>query len=165
MFLLTNILRKMVIFDLRMKNGIRIASVSLHAKEEETKFPIRINLKYNLQIFVFFHRLYEQGPQNMTLLYTRSQNLSIPSFLSTIHGVYLNKCVSRLHPWLSLSESLPGGQFVMQHSPSLIQSGLWIYLRPLNLTHLTLLTNEGREVGRTVRSPSSSVFPNPISLC
>lgn len=52
----------MVIFDLRMKNGIRIASVSLHAKEEETKFPIRINLKYNLQIFVFFHRLYEQGP-------------------------------------------------------------------------------------------------------
>lgn len=98
----------------------------------------------------------------MTLLYTHSQSLSIPSFLSTIHGVYLNKCVSRLHPWLSLSESLPGGQVVMQHSPSLIQSRLWIYLGPFNLTHPTLLTNEGREVGRTVRSPSSSVFPNPI---
>lgn len=35
----------MVIFDLRMKNEIRIAGVSPHAKEEETKFPIRINLK------------------------------------------------------------------------------------------------------------------------
>lgn len=64
----------MVIFDLRMKNGIRIASVSLHAKEEETKFPIRINLKYNLQIFVFFHRLYEQGPIEYDLtLYSFSE--------------------------------------------------------------------------------------------
>lgn len=84
------------------------------------------------------------------------------AFLSTTSDACLHKGVSRLHPSLNLSESLPSGSFVMQCFPSLIQRRLWLYLRPFNLTYLTLVTNEGREVGKKARSPNSSVFPNPL---
>lgn len=82
---------------------------------------------------------------NIASLCTYSQGLSIPSFLSTTYDVPLKKRVS----WLSLSETLPGGQLVMQGFPSLVQRRPQIHLRPFNFTQSSnaYSTNEGKERG------------------
>lgn len=101
----------------------------------------------------------------MTSLYTHSQSLRVPGFLITTHDVHLKKGVSRLHPWLSLSESLCGGQLVMEFSQTSSEKRRYRSSSGLFLSHKfpTLNSTMKEGGGKRERERKDLQIPQSVS--